>query len=128
MPYLAPTPTDLKMRFPAFAGVPDPVIQGALDEAGGRVDLSWREVDYQPAMLLYAAHVMTLDGLGTGAEAEAAKAGMGGFKSFRSGQLSLDRGSAGSGSSAGAGGLASTSYGARFLALLRFNHPPVLVV
>jgi hypothetical protein len=68
---------------------------------------------------LLAAHLMTLNGLGTGVEATVAAQGMGDFKSVRSGSFSLDRGEAGSG--AAAGSIASTSYGQQFLALAKQN-------
>lgn len=127
MPYEVPAPADLKARFPALAGVADAVIAVALAEAQGRVDRSWPENDYQPALLLYAAHVLTLDGHGTGAEAEMARAGASGFQSMKSGSLSLDRGD-GFSATAGGSDLAQTGYGRRFLEMVRRNFPPVLVV
>lgn len=127
MPYEVPAPADLKARFPALAGVADSVIAVALAEAQGRVDRSWPESDYQPALLLYAAHVLTLDGHGAGTEAEMARAGASGFQRMKSGSLELDRGQA-SGSSGGGSDLAQTGYGRRFLEMVRRNFPPVLVV
>lgn len=128
MAWLAPTPADLKARFPAFAAVPDEVVQGALDEAALQVDETWvSEADFRLGRLLLAAHILTLDGHGTGPESEAAAAGAMGFKRMKSGQLELERFS-----SADAGGdgsvLGSTSYGRRFLELLRRNFPAVVVV
>lgn len=127
MPYETPTPADLKTRFPAFAGVADAAITMALGEAQGRVDRSWPERDYQPALLLYTAHILTLDGQGVGTEAEMARAGAMGFQSMRSGSLSLDRGAAAVSSGAGAE-LDQTSYGRRFREMVRRNFPAVLVV
>ncbi|WP_343711904.1 DUF4054 domain-containing protein [Inquilinus sp.] len=128
MAWNPPTPADLKARFPAFAAVSDSVVQGALDEAALQVDETWvSEADFRLGRLLLAAHILTLDGLGTGAEAEAAAAGAMGFKRMKSGRLELERFSA-----ADAGGdgsvLGSTSYGRRFLELLRRNFPAVAVV
>jgi hypothetical protein len=127
MPYDTPTPADLKTRFPAFAGVADPAITMALGEAQGRVDRSWPERDYQPALLLYTAHILTLDGQGAGTEAEIARSGAGGFQRMRSGSLELDRGTAAASTGAGAD-LDQTSYGRRFREMVRRNFPPVLVV
>lgn len=127
MPYEAPTAANLKARFPAFAAVADEAIVMAITEASGRVDRTWPETDFQPAILLYAAHVLTLDGLGTGAEAEMARAGASGFQSMKSGSLSLDRGD-GFSVTAGGSDLAQTGYGRRFLEMVRRNFPPVLVV
>lgn len=69
--------------------------------------------------MLLACHLMTLEGLGTGTEAEIAAAGMGDFKSVRSGQLSFQRGEGDS--SAAAGSIRSTSYGRRWADLAQIN-------
>jgi hypothetical protein len=130
MAWTAPTPADVKARFPAFAAVPDAAIQGALDEAALQVDETWvSEADFRLGRMLLAAHILTLDGLGTGAEAEAAGAGASGFKRMKSGQLELERFTAAdSGAGSGDGLLGTTSYGRRFLDLLKRNFPAVLVV
>lgn len=128
MAWTAPTPADLKARFPAFAAVPDAVVETALDEAALQVDETWvSEADFRLGRLLLAAHILTLDGQGTGAEAEAAAAGASGFRVMKSGQLTLERfGNAQGGQDGGV--LASTSYGKRFLDLLRRNTPAVTIV
>jgi len=115
MPYAAPTANGFVDRFPRFQAVGTTEINRALTEAARRVDETWTEDDFQEARMLYAAHVLTLDGHGEGAESEIAKAGAMGFRSFRSGSLSLDR------SDAGGGMLGQTSYGLRFLELMRRN-------
>jgi hypothetical protein len=120
----APTPAEFKVRFPDFAAVADAVVQAALDEAALQVDGSWAgEADIRLGRLLLAAHVLTLDGQGSGAEA-AAVAG-GGFRRMKSGQLELERRD-----DAGAepGTLGSTGYGRRFLELMQRNVPAVAVV
>ena len=126
MPYLVPAPADLAARFTAFAALPPPARAGALAEAGARVDTSWLASDYPIAIMLLAAHTLTLDGLGTGAEAAAPPAGALRNKSLRSGGLSLDRERPPRGAAAPSM-LAETTYGRRFLALLKVNHPAVLV-
>lgn len=125
MSFVIPAPADLVARFPAFASVPTSAVAGALAESAGRVDATWIEADAPIAAMLYAAHVLTLDGLGTGAEAAAAAAGALGFQSMRSGSLSLERRPP-SGRDAGSL-LQETTYGRRFLALLRVNQPAVAV-
>ncbi len=125
MAYVQPGVADLRARFPTFAIVPDIPVAAALAEAAIRVDTSWTEGDYAPAILLYAAHLLTLDGQGTSAEAALAAAGALGFTTLQSGTLSLGRSPR---PDAAAGGiLAETTYGRRFLALLRANQPAVLV-
>lgn len=120
-----PAAADLVARFPTFAAVPTASIASALGEAAIRVDTTWTAGDYPMGVMLYAAHLMTMDGLGTGAEAALGAAGALGFASLRAGGLSLERrGNAGD----DAGSLlAETTYGRRFLALLRVNQPSVYV-
>ncbi len=122
MAYQQPAPADLAARFPAFAAVPPATLAAVLAEAGTRVDATWTEGDYALGLMLYAAHVLTLDGQGTGAEAALAGAGALGFTTLQSGTLSLARGGGGSDKSV----LAATTYGRRFLALLKVNQPPIL--
>ncbi len=126
MPYTVPAPADLAARFPAFAAVPAPTLARAIAEARTRVDTGWLPGDYAIAILLLAAHTLTLDGFGTGAEAAAAAAGTLGYASLRSGNLSLDRARPPPGAHAPSV-LAETTYGRRFLALLKVNRPAVLV-
>ena len=121
MPLVSPTPADLIARFPAFADVATSSLQAALTEAATRVDNTWTPSDYPLGVMLYAAHVLTLDGLGSGAEAVLGAAGAFGFKSFAAGSLTLGR--------TGTPGdiVSETTYGRRFLALLKVNQPAVLV-
>ena len=120
---MPPTSTDLTTRFPAFAGVDPAVLGRALTEAATRVDTTWTTGDYPLGVMLYAAHVLTLDGLGTGAEATMAAAGALGFQSMQSGSLQLGQ----AGGSEGRSVLELTTYGRRFLALLKVNQPAVFV-
>lgn len=124
MSYVVPTAADLVARFPSFAAVPASTISNAIAEAQTRVDQSWLPGDFTIAIMLLAAHTMTLDGLGAGAEAATAAAGALGFQSMRSGGLGLDRKpSAGAGQNGSL--LAETTYGRRFLALLKVNQPAI---
>jgi hypothetical protein len=117
MAYTEPTATTFVARFPRFTSVDDGVIGSALTEAESWVDESWAEADFTLARMLYAAHSLTLDGHGTGAESETFAAGAGGFKSMKSGGLTLDRFDRAKGSTS----LETTSYGQRYLELLRRN-------
>jgi hypothetical protein len=117
--YAKPTAQDLIDRYPAFAGVAVSTIEYWLKDAERSVDTSWLEGDYAPALMLQACHMMTLIGLGTGAEAAAAAAGASGFKRMRSGSLDLERFDSGDGGTAG--GYDATTYGQQFARLLRQN-------
>ncbi len=128
MAWTEPTVADVRARFPAFASVPDAAIQPALAEALVQVDATWPDAARTSGALLYAAHILTLDGQGGGVEAEIAKAGALGFTSFRSGSLSLDRGTAAGGGGGSSDPLEQTSYGRRFSEMVRARFPGVLVV
>lgn len=117
-----PVAADLVGRFPTFASVPTAAVDTALAEASIRVDATWTPGDYTLGVLLYAAHTLTLDGQGTSAEAALAAAGALGVTTLKAGSLSLERGPAVAGNL-----LAETTYGRRFLALLKVNQPAVLV-
>lgn len=115
----AATPADVKATLSAFAAVDDAVIRTWLDRAARIVDDSWAEADRSHAQILLAAHYMTQVGLGSGAEAELGAAGALGFKSMRSGSLSLDRGDTKFADRMG--GYGETQYGRMFWPLLRAN-------
>lgn len=112
MAYDVPTAAALKARYPVFSAVDDAVVNAAIVDAQSMVDSSWIEADYQPALMLYAAHLMTSDGIGATTEAQLA-----GFKSLQVGSLSLTR----SDNAGAAGELTSTTFGTRFLTYLRRN-------
>ncbi|MBI1179108.1 MAG: DUF4054 domain-containing protein [Alphaproteobacteria bacterium] len=119
MPYTTPTPDDLRAVFPAFTDTPDATVEYWITRAERSVDATWSDGDRTHATLLLACHLMTLQGLGTGAEAEAAAAGASGYKVMQSGSLRLERFD--SGGSDKDGGFGATQYGRQFLALLRLN-------
>lgn len=109
---MAATPATLKNTFQAFGSVADPTLQYWIDRALRVVD--WGD---DHATYLLAAHYMVANGIGSGAEAEMAAAGASGFKSMRSGALSLDRGSSGDSGNPFEG----TMYGRQFYPLLIAN-------
>lgn len=117
MAYTAPTPADLKARYPAFASVLDATIQIYLDQAnGGDVDESWFERDFSPAIQAAAAHRMARAGvLGSGAIDASA-----GIDSFKSGAMSVQF-NADAVKASVAGGWGSTPYGQQYAELLARN-------
>jgi hypothetical protein len=130
MAYVPPTVAEFKAAFPSFVDVPDAQVQFALDEAQLYVDDCWIEEFRRPAVMLYAAHALTLQGLGTGAESQAAAQGASDMRRIKSGGFELERAS--SASSGGTGAVPDpwgmTSYGRQFYALLRRNRGGPFVV
>ena len=109
--------------FAAFCDVSDQHAEQALERGLDYVSQDWVcESDYQMGQMLSAAHLLTLAGLGTGAEASLAQEGLLGFTSIKSGGLTVSRQATGGGSN-GSGGedLNLTTFGKRYLALLRRN-------
>lgn len=129
MAWTAPTATEFKARFPAFASVDDDVVNVVLAEAGLQVDETWvSEADFKQGINLLTAHILTMDGHGAGAEAESAAAGALGFKTMKSGNLTLERFSASEAGSGSGDTLGLTIYGKRFIDLRKRNIPGVTVV
>lgn len=120
MAYSTPTAAELKARFPAFNAVGEPAITSAIGEAERITDAGWPDADRTLGVMLYAAHVLTLDGLGTGTEAQLA-----GFKRLKIGSLELE---ASASIAAGSGPLYQTGYGRRFAELLRRVRGPAILV
>lgn len=102
--------------FPAFAAVPAPSIQFWNTQAALITDPQSECLSDRATMaeMLLTAHYLTLAGLGTGTEAQMAAQGMSGFKSIKSGSLSLDRGDV----ATKGGEMGTTSYGARAWAMI----------
>lgn len=115
---IPPSSNEFKARFPRFAAVDDGVVTDALDRASTQVDETWATYDRDEGMLLYAAHQLTLDGQGTGTEAELNAQGAGGLRIMKSGSLTIERFDRGA---ASGGAYETTSYGTRFLTLLKLN-------
>lgn len=119
MPYLVPTPDDVRADFPAFANVDDAAIQRRIDRTSATVDESWLEADYTYARSLLTAHFLTEDGFGAGTDAELSALGLSGVSRLKSGSLDVSFKEASVADSGGAWD--GTSYGRRFAALLRRN-------
>lgn len=130
MAYTSPTVEDFKARFVSFGPLGDPndlQVQAALEDAETVADDKWSDADRRQAVMLKAAHELTMNGVGTGAEAELASTGLLGFSSIRSGGLSLDRGQS-SGAASDPSGYGQTAYGRRLQALICSRFVGVLVV
>lgn len=71
MAYTIPTAADLKATYPAFADVNDATVGVHITRASTTaVDTSWPEAEYAPAIIDYAAHTMSLAGIGKQTEVE----------------------------------------------------------
>lgn len=129
MAYVIPTPAQLKAMYTAFAAVPDATVQLYIDQAARSVDTSWTETDYADGIMLLACHNMvTMGGLGTGADAQVAAQGMDSFSTIRSGQLTLQRAATSqSGDNTNYGAWGASRYGRQFYWLARRDKPPMTV-
>ena len=131
MAYDPPTVEQFRTRYPVFANVPDATIQAALDEAAGWVDQTWTEADFPVARMLYAAHVLTLEGQGNNSESKFAGLAAIGLTSVKSGELtvSLSKPSVSQDTKNRLTGFfQGTTFGQRFLGLMKVNHPAVVVL
>ena len=110
-------------RFVEFREVLIGDIAQALEEGLRYVGQNWVcEEDFQLGQMLYAAHQLTLAGLGSTVEAELARDGLLGFDSITSGKLSVSRRGGSGGSSGGSSGgaedlLSSTKHGRAYIEL-----------
>lgn len=109
-----------RMRFPAFAAVPDSTIQYWLTDAGNIVTSSWDSVDYEPALLALAAHNMALLGLDKPADDAVGGIAAMGVTSFKSASMSVSF-DAETIQKANSGTYSSTKYGQLFMPYLRRN-------
>jgi hypothetical protein len=113
--YTLPTAANLIAAFPEFSNVSGSVIKSYLARAATAVDNSWNEPDFAYAQMLYAAHLMTLFGIGSSPEAASASSGMGDYRVLSSGSLRMERFDKAS------TGYEATRYGREFRRLLRMN-------
>lgn len=117
MAYTVPTAADLKATYPAFADVSDATVGVHISRASTTaVDTSWPEAEYAPAIIDYAAHTMSLAGIGV--QTEAAGYARSGVNRVRSGSFEVQLDSARVAKASG-GSLDATSYGQSYKAALR---------
>lgn len=98
----------LRALLPQFAGVSDDTLQLYLDMAARGVDLTAFGESTDDAHVFLAAHLMSLAGIGPGAQAGS----LAGFTNLRVGSLSLTRSER-----ASAGDFAASQYGILFFKL-----------
>lgn len=120
MAYTPPDRTVFIGIYPAFAAVTPEAYTYWSTEAVRRIaHLEDCLADgMNTAAMLATAHLLTKAGIGTGTDAQMAAEGASGFKSIRSGSLSLERFDRGSAGSEG-GDWATTSYGMELWPMLK---------
>lgn len=128
MPYTTPSLEQFRARFPVFEDAEDGLIEALLAEAAGQIDQSWREADYQPAIMYLAAHLLATDNSAEGDTVEVGGS-TGGIASESWGSMSVsyDTGVKTS-SAASASEWGATEYGRRFYNLLKKNKPGVVAI
>lgn len=115
--YTPPTVANVLALYPEFEPVRPSLVEYYLTRAAQSVDESWTEGDFGFARMTLAAHLMTLAGLGTSAEASAVFNGSAQFRSMAIGTLRLERFDVAKDRS----NLGGTRYGREFQRLLRLN-------
>lgn len=127
MAYTVPTLETFRARFPIFSDKDDTMIELIIAEAAGKVDQSWLERDYAPAILYLAAHMVATDNSGEGEAVEVGDTGSISSESFGGMSIAYSRSVQVTTNELHAE-YNRTSYGRRYLALLRANFPPVVSI
>lgn len=130
MPYVQPTATTFKARFPEFVPVSDTLVNLVLAEATDAVGETWLERDRAKAQMYLAAHLLAMEGEPGRSTTGQGTGSAGPVKRFKVGDVETEFAGAGgsSGASSGASGYLQTQYGRMYLELLRKNFPAVAVV
>lgn len=115
--YTPPTAANLLALYPEFETVRPSLLEYFLQRAAPSVDESWVEDDFGYARMSLAAHLLTLGGFGTSAEASAVSNGSDQFRSMAIGTLRLERFD----NARFGDDLSSTRYGREYARLLRLN-------
>lgn len=132
MPYTTPTAAQFKTRFPIFGDTDNGIIDALIAEASRRVDHSWKDGDYQPAIMYLTAHLLATD---NSSEDSSVQIGAAGGRTIASESFGggLSRSYANSSFTA-EGSLSSddeygtTEYGRRYYSLLKLNKGGPLVI
>lgn len=119
MTYTLPTRSEFTAIYPLFAAVTDPAYSHWSTEALRRIAHFEHCLGdgMNSAAMLAIAHLLTKAGIGTGTDAQMAAQGAQGFKSIRSGSLSLERSDTLS-SASSMGDWGTTSYGTELWPML----------
>lgn len=122
MAHTPATVTDFRgaFDFVSLAGVSDVHIEQALSRGEVRVTGWAIESDAQLGAMLYAAHELTIAGLGSGADANIHAQGLSEFQTIKSGGLTVSRTTQG-GQGGATDSLQQTRFGKRYLQLARIN-------
>jgi len=107
MAYTAPTLSAFRALYPAFDAVADATVQAWLDK-GETETANWPDANRDDGIMLFTAHRLTTQGLGSGAIPA-------GVTSFKSGTFSATQ----SEKLAGKTGFDSTIYGRDYLTLVK---------
>lgn len=57
-----PSLADFRAKFPDMSGISDAIVTDALASASRRIGSDWADDDKEPAALLLAAHILTIEG------------------------------------------------------------------
>lgn len=138
-----PTSENLKARYPEFTSVNDARVTLFIEEATQSVDDTWIENDQSPAIMSLACHLMSLEGepsasSGAGEGSDPSNTNFKDGRFLKSRQVGDTKNEwAESASAVAAGqmsatasqaGYRSTTYGAKFLKLMKLNHSGMRVV
>ena len=125
MPYTIPTNDQFTTRFPIFEDYDDDALTAIIKEAADQIDDTWREQDYQPAIMYLAAHMIALDNSGAGEDVTVGGPAILSSESFAGMSVSYSQLAMSSGVSSTTYG--TTEYGRRYYALLLKNKPGIAV-
>lgn len=130
MPYVPPTATTFKARYPEFAPVSDILVNLVLAEAIDAVGETWLERDRAKAQMYLAAHTLAMEGEPSRTTTGQGTGTTGPVKRFTVGDVTTEFAGAGasSGGATGGSGYLQTNYGRMYLESLRKNFPAVAVV
>ena len=133
MPRLPASLSDFRgaFDFVSFAGVSDAHVEQALERGRVRVEGWIVEGDALLGQMLYAAHELTIAGLGNRADANIHAQGLADFQSIKSGGLTVSRNNQSGTNNLGQrdnNPLMQTQFGRRYLGLARHNILGIRVV
>lgn len=122
MAYTPPTYEEFIARFPIFDNQvtwPQAMVEAVIVEATNNIDETWIEADYKPAIMYQTAHILSID---NAAEGQVPSVGPQTFLSSESFAGMSQSFSMVQGGTLGSSEIwGSTSYGRRYLDLLRKN-------
>ena len=130
MSYVQPTAETFKIRFPEFGSVGDALIDLVIDEAVSVVGDTWLEKDRARAQMLLVAHNLSMEGepqrsVSTLSGETPDNPQQGAISSIKVGDVAISYSNRPSQNNPGTGAIGNellkTSYGARYLEILKLN-------